>query len=119
MACPNCNDTCYLCGNDALGDCTCVTAKNMRDLDEMYADAERELTEAHDQIDDLESQADMREEQLDTLKDAEANFVQRDAEVSEAVDALRAYLITQGHGGGPYLRISDTNLQRLVDVLGL
>ncbi len=86
--CPNCNDTRYLCGNEALGDCTCVTAANMRELD-------------------------------DKLSDAEQDYETRDAEISEATDALSAYLITLGHGARPLKSVGDTNLQRLVDVLGL
>ena len=58
MDCPHCTGSAYLCDNEALGPCTCVTPQTVRDLSEMYADAERECESLRDEANALRDQAD-------------------------------------------------------------
>lgn len=94
--CEFCNDTFDLAGNPELGPCVCCTPQAMRDLREMYEDAEEDVKRQQETInaldEDIEALQKTNEEHADTID----NYETAEAERAEAWPLLIAYLDTFG-----------------------
>jgi len=123
-ACPFCTAGLYLNDHPGLGPCVCVTPERVEALElerdglqEQLDHANTRLTEAWDKV--LENPDVTREgKSLAEATDEALDFAyeQGAGDKAAAADALRDYLVSQGHPATP-IRLENPHLDALADAL--
>jgi hypothetical protein len=117
IACPWCKNGLYLNDHPGLGPCVCVTPERVEALELERDGLQEQLTEAWDKVlenpdvtRDGKSLAEATDEALDLA------YHQGAGALGDAADALRDYLVSQGHPATP-IRLENPHLDALADAL--